>query len=283
MLEAGGTHFRSSLFKVREVVGSASESQLLGLIGSTIPVVHMRNAITNRNCAHLIKHFKESKGTHPRSDGVSGDVLGAYHYGKTYDQYTKEIDASENYVREFLLSGENPVATVISMLRNALRSRGIVIRPAMWHNHTAAVARAVSWTARGHFLLEPHEDMGQLSDPRQYGFEAQKAFGRTVIAVNLYPNVPAGGGLLRIWNLVPNDEMRTKFGTRHTGFPYPIEAVSGVQSIELSPSTGSVVLMNGGLMHAVTGYKEMLTQDNPRLIINFFVGSIDPGTTVYWV
>ncbi len=283
MVQYSGWTFPPDLFRIHEKAGQVSESQLLGLVDQTIPAIHLTEAITTENCSSLVKHFKESPGTHPRGDGVPGDVLGAYHYSKTYEQYMMDLDSSETYVQDFLLSGGNPVQSIINSLQSALQSREMVIRPALWGDRPAATARALSWTSHGPFLLEPHEDMAQLSDPKQDGFEAQKVFGRTVIAVNLYPNVPSGGGKLRLWNLIPDNQMRALCGTLKTGYPYPTDALEDLASIELAPMTGSIIIMNGGLIHAVTGYEEGISPANPRLIINFFAGSIDDQTFVRWV
>jgi hypothetical protein len=283
MTAISGTSFLAKLFAIRNTGGSALHSDLLDLVNGTIPIIYVSNALESSQCRELVRQFKCNAGKRPRSDGVPGYVLGAYHYGKTYQEYTSQIDSSERYVNEFLQAGGDPVSTVIGWLQTALQSQKVTIRAATWHSRRVATARALSWTASGRFLLEPHEDIGQLSDPRQSGFEPQKTFGKTVIAVNLYLNVPLGGGALRIWNICPDDNARIAFDTQHKGYPYPVEALAEVSSLDLTPATGSVVLMNGGLIHAVTGYDKAIGQDDPRLIVNFFMGCLDEKTIVHWV
>jgi hypothetical protein len=264
-------------------MGSVSPQQLRGLVDGIVPIIHIKDGISAQHCSSLVHNFQHSHGKHPRIDGVPGDVLGAYHYGKTYDQYIAELEASNVYLQAFLEAGGNPVYRAIDSLRGALFDRNVTVRPATWNNKLAGTARALSWTSHGTFLLEPHDDVGQLTDPRQDGFEAQAAFDKIVIAVNLYPNVPAGGGTLRVWNIIPDRDARITFRTEHTGYPYPMAPLADVKSLDFAPATGSVVFMNGGLVHAVTGYTEGISQSTPRLLINFFAGRIDDKTFVHWV
>jgi hypothetical protein len=283
MMTVNGRTIPAASFIVRDTSGFPSPSQLLDVVDGRIAAIHMRDAISSVQQRALILHFQNSPGTRPRTDGVPGRALGAYHYGKTYDEYAAGIDASEGFVDEFLLAGGDPVRSVLNSMQAALHARNITVRPAMWHSRHAARARALSWTGEGRFLLDPHEDISQLTEPAQEGFEVQRAFGRKVIAVNIYPNVPRGGGTLKVWNVIPDHDTRVKFGALHTGYPYPAESLTDSQSLEFAPASGSIVLMNGCLIHAVTGYSEGTSPHAPRLLINFFMGDIDEHTMVHWV
>jgi hypothetical protein len=283
MMTVNGRTIPAASFIVCDTSGFPSPSQLLDVVDGRIAAIHMRDAISSAQRRALILQFQNSPGTHPRADEVPGCVLGADHYGKTYDTYMAGVDASEGFVDQFLLAGGDPVGSVLNSMQAALHARNITVRPARWRSRHAARARAVSWTGEGKFLLDPHEDVSQLTEPAQEGFEAQRAFGRKVIAVNIYPNVPRGGGALKVWNVIPDHDTRVKFGALHTGYPYPVESLNGIQSLEFSPASGSIVLMNGGLVHAVTGYSEGTSLHEHRLLVNFFMGDIDEHTMVHWV
>jgi len=278
-----GRAVSSSSFIVRDAVGHPSPSQLLDVIDGRTVGIHIRDAMSPAQQRALVSHFQNSPGTRPRSDGVPGRVLGAYHYGKTYGEYIRQVDASKEFVDRFLLAGGDPVAEVLYSVQEAVRVRNMHVRPAMWRNHRAGRARALSWSGEGEFLLDPHEDISQLTEPIQEGFEVQQSFGRRVIAVNIYPNVPRGGGTLRIWNIIPNHDTRVRFGVQHTGYPYPTESLTDIESLEFAPASGSIVLMDGALIHAVTGYGEGTSSREPRLLVNFFMGEIDRQTMVHWV
>jgi hypothetical protein len=283
MMAVNGRTIPAASFIVRDTSGFPPPSQLLDVVDGRIAAIHMRDAISSAQRRALILHFQNSPGTCPRADGVPGRVLGAYQYGKTYDEYVADVDASEGFVDQFLLAGGDPVGSILHSMQAALHARNITVRPAMWRSRHAARARAVSWTGEGKFLLDPHEDISQLTEPAQEGFEVQRAFGRKVIAVNIYPSVPRGGGTLKVWNIIPDHDTRVKFGALHTGYPYPVESLTDIQSLEFAPASGSIVLMNGGLMHAVTGYGEGTSPHEPRLLVNFFMGDIDEHTMVHWV
>jgi hypothetical protein len=283
MMTVNGRTIPADSFIVRDTSGFPTPSQLLDVVDGRIAAIHMRDAISSAQRRALVLHFQNSPDTRPRADGVPGRVLGAYHYGKTYDEYAASVDTSEGFIDQFLLAGGDPVGSVLHSMQAALRTRNVTVRPAMWRSRQAARARAQSWTGEGRFLLDPHEDISQLTEPAQEGFEVQRTSGRKVIAVNIYPNVPRGGGTLKVWNIIPDHDTRVKFGTLRTGYPYPVESLMDSHSLEFAPASGSIVLMNGGLIHAVTGYGEGTSPREPRLLVNFFMGDIGDHTMVHWV
>lgn len=279
-----GNKYSSSEFYLHDVPRDNLGDHLLSVLNGKIPAMLVRDALAPRTCSSLVASFESSPCRRPRGDGVSGFVLGAYHYGQTFEAYASDIAATAACVRDFLNAGGNPVEELLQLIRVTLRPNGVNLRPARWRNINAALARALSWTASGSYMLDPHDDVGQLTDSRQYGFEAQSVSSNTVVAVNFYPRVPPGGGILRVWNIAPTQESRELLNIATTGYPIPPSYLNATEYIDIDVSSGSLVMMNGALVHAVTGYQEHTPyKDEGRLIINFFMGYSDPTTVVHWV
>ncbi len=286
MTRITGWSFPPARFKAIEINKAAETSQLTQLLIGEIPCLHFKNALSSQSCSDLLSAFLNSPGRRPRADGVPGDVIGFYHYGKTFSEYINEAGIHNRFVEEFLEQGGDPVERVLTLMRASLRriNSDAILRPALWASQESPKARALSWTSKGRFLLEPHEDVGQLDNPLQKGFEAQSARYGVVVAVNMYPSIPPGGGRLKIWNVIPDDTSRIRVGAQNTGYPYPLEELANLTAIEITPEPGSIVIMNGGLVHAVTGYEDLINLNTDiRLLINFFAGWINPTTMVHWV
>jgi hypothetical protein len=144
--------------------------------------------------------------------------------------------------------------------------------------------RMSSWEGHGTYALEPHEDVGQLKDPQQDGFEAQRVADHTVVAVNIYPVVPREGGVLRVWNHTPDDVARKSLGVAHSGYPYPSNLLRECTSLDVELEAGDLVLMNGEMVHAVTApIPDEVSTSPARLSMNFFLGYMNRDTIVYWV
>lgn len=254
------------------------------LLTGSIPIVLARNALDLSSCRALTEVFDRSPGRQERTDGVAGSVLGAYHYSQSFAEYIARIRSTSSHITNLLISGGNPVGRVLDIAREALAQLHVTMRPARWLDQDAAYCRAVSWSAPGEYLLLPHDDLGQLVDPQQSDFEVQQVASNTIVAVNIYVNVPAGGGELKLWNVIPDSDTREEFAASGTGYPYPPEALSAFTSLRVPLQSGDMVLMNGGLVHAVIGYKDRANwPDGDRLVINFFMGYIDERTVIHWI
>ena len=281
MPEISGTHYPASSFKVLNVPMNTIGSYASALLSGRIPIVLVRDAMSEVECNKTVRAFITSPCTRPRADGVSGSVLGAYHYAKDFPSYSEDVRAAADCLDGFLRV--TSFGILVNSFRRSLNEKGVELRPAKWNGLDASPARALSWTAAGEYMLAPHDDIGQLTEPLQVGFEAQHVVRSVVLAINLYPQVPPGGGVLRVWNVILDHESRIRLGIATTGYPIPADLLSEFNYLDIRVSSGSLLLMNGGLVHAVTGYPEVGQEPGPqRLIVNSFMGYMDSTTAVYW-
>lgn len=282
-MDISGQTLSSGAFQVNESLGQFRAQEIRDLLDFRLAGVFIRDALSQSTCDQLVERFWSNQGRTRRPDGVAGFYVGAYQYGKTFEEYTSEVHKTEPYVDALLSGPTDPVQLVMGAVRLAVEVRHMEVRLARWKGEAAARIRALAWTAKGPYLLAPHDDIGQLTDPLQSGFEIQECAKHQVIAVNVYPRVPKPGGKLRIWNIKPDQRTRDALDIAHTGYPYPADALRDIPYLDVDVETGSVLLSNGGLVHAVSGYDEQTNLSGERLLMNFFFGQIDQGTIVHWV
>lgn len=269
-------------FRIQDFDGAADDDALLELFRGNTAAVHIRNALSPESSLKLVNAFLASSATTMRKDGVPGYVLGAYHYGKSFESYRDDVIRYRQAVHT-ALGEDDPVAAILRSIASALSREQRQLRPARWHDLSAAYARFLSWHGTSEYLLLPHDDSSQLSDPRQHNFEASRT-GPCTFAINIYPQVPAGiGGHIRLWNEIPDERDRERFHVQHTGYPYPTTAVADRPFIDVKPETGSCIVMNGSLVHAVLGYPLGLAEGERRVLINLFLGHLNKRTTIHWV
>jgi hypothetical protein len=261
---------------------SAAPEKLARLAEGSVAAIHVQDYVSGAECRRIVERFHDPRaGRRARGDGVGGEVVGPSHYGKPLAEYFLEVTHTTENV-EFLL-GASPtcVDRVQDLLGQVVSSRGQSIRRASWLNKRAGQARALSWPPEGEYLLAPHDDAAQLHHAAQLGFEIQQAIDQLILAVNLYISVPPQGGQLRLWNGVLSSEDRKDIGIDGYGYPYPPHLVEALPHFDIDVASGSLVIINGALPHAVLGYHTPPT--DLRLVINFFVGEIDDTTVVTWV
>jgi hypothetical protein len=276
--------FGQEAFRVQAATEETLGEQVVSILDGRTPAVRVRGFLSGSECATAAAAFSSSQATVARSDGVAGRVLGAYHYRMTQSDYAETVRAGQTDVDEVLAVSGDPLGRILQAVERAVAPFGHEVRAARWDEVEAARMRISSWEGHGTYALEPHEDVGQLRDPGQRGFEAQQVADYTVVAVNVYPVVPREGGALRVWNLLPDDKFRETLGIEHSGYPYPSEMLRHSASLDVELGTGDLIAMNGGMVHAVSAPVPDEDSTGPaRLSMNFFLGYINRNTIVYWV
>lgn len=248
------------------------------LLAGQIPALLLRNAMSQRDCDEFVTRYELSGLRRPRPDGVPGTYLGAYHYRKTLEGYLAEMAYFGDTV-DALFNGLSDPRERVARALGQLPEHP-VLRPAQWDGHPASSGRVLAWTASGELLLDPHDDIGQLREPSQHGFEAQRCADNLVLAFNFYPHVDPGGGQLTIWNCSGTDSLRSENHIEFTGFPYPQDLLNDALSIDIPVSSGTVAIIHGKLLHAVRGYPPK--SPGRRILMNLFYGRLSPREFVSW-
>lgn len=137
-------------------------------------------------------------------------------------------------------------------MSKALSARNREFRSARWEGSEACHFVMRSWVDSGSFSLKPHDDEAQCKDPLQKGFEIQDALPENALcAVNICLQNEAGG-LLRLWNIHPDDAARAALGLELTGYPYPVELLNRVSYLDVEIRPGDLYAFDGRYVHAVT-------------------------------
>lgn len=278
-----GSSFPPDQFKCVEDWTSVNYETVFAILTGKLSVYVVRNAIAAEDCFRIRSNFWNRVGNSQRGDGPMAYVLGAYHYGKSTDQYFKDLTQNKMQPDSVFDGVRDPVSELYKGLQTHCLKRNIDCRPAMFQGQAAGTSRAMSWMKPGDFLLEPHDDVGQLSNPKQRDFEIQLVAKRAVMAVNAYPSASPKEGQLKIWNILPDDAARARLGITETGFPYSPDVLNGFASMTIPLCTGDVCVFNGGQVHAVQGadYTETRFRDR-RLLLTSFAGFINDTTLVWW-
>ncbi|MCI0439636.1 MAG: hypothetical protein L0177_10965 [Chloroflexi bacterium] len=137
---------------------------------------------------------------------------------------------------------------------------------------------ARSWEGTGEYILEPHEDLSQITSPVQDGFEIQGAATYSPVAFNVYLSNPSGSGATVLWNLHPSPAAIARLGLRHRGHPIPLDVLADLPSTRVAVGPGDVLAFNGAFIHAVEG----LGARQRRSALAFFASHVSGHETVYW-
>lgn len=256
-------------FLLHESEGVLDVDRVLDVLHGRLAAYRVREFVSPAECAAITRNFWDSPHRTPRygegADGVEAYILGASHIEKSTSTHLDEVDATRDAASALYAGTADPMAR----LRGALAERIGAARPAAHDGRNSGDSKAVCWNNdSGEFLLLPHDDLAQLSDPLQEGFEIQLI--RRVMAVNVYPHVPGDSGQLKVWNVDPDDRTREQLGVTHSGYPYPPELLTDHPAVTIPVATGDLCVTNGNLVHAVLGGGT--SAERGRLLLTCFSG-----------
>lgn len=274
-----GASLPAEQFRLHRTEGDLDIARVLDVLHGRLAAYRVSGYLAQRDCRTITDNFWASTMRTPRygsgADGVEAYILGASHIDKTIAEYLDEVQRTEAAIRALYRGAEDPVTRLRTELVAAAAVPGA--RLAEHGGRAAGASKAVCWNNIDDFLLLPHDDLAQLSDPLQAGFEIQRV--RRVMAVNVYPHVPGRGGAVKLWNVVPDTDTRARLGVTHSGYPYPPQLLADHPSLEIPVETGDLCVINGNLVHGVLGGDDT---DRGRLLITCFTGCDEAGELLSW-
>lgn len=279
--EITGYSLHESDFIIKESIQTVDVSIVHDVLQGSIAGYWIHDYTSEKDATRIFDNFWASSEKVPRmgygEEGVEGYFIGASHIEKTTEEYLEEAKSFEPSVMKLYEGTNDPVSTFRGVLASQYNN-GITVRPARHDDLTAGHSKAVAWNNFGNFLLEPHDDLAQLSDPKQKGFEIQNS--SRVMAVNFYPKTLSGSGQLKIWNIEPDVQSRINLNLTYSGFPYPPELLEKYSHHIISVETGDLLIINGNLIHGVLRGNATSLQD--RLLIAFFMSSTNNNELIWW-
>ena len=268
-------------FRIHETYKKIDITSVSKVLNGELAAYCIHDFLEIEQCTKIVENFwncpKKSARYGVGEDGVEGYFIGASHIEKTTEKYLQEAQDYASAIENLYLNTINPLDKFRkSLLTNSHYTN---VRPAQHNGLLAGNSKAVYWNNLGNFLLEPHDDLAQLSDPLQNGFEIQQA--TRVMAINFYPQVPKNTGQLKIWNIEPYQKARDELNLTYSGFPYPAELLTEFQNLIIPVQTGDLCVINGNLIHAVIrGSNNSLPKD--RLLISCFMTYNSNNELIWW-
>ena len=178
-------------FAYSEAVNLPDAHTLRKLLHGTAVAHVVHDYLSQQECERLKKAILDTSEAYERDDDVGAREIGCGHYGKTTEEYFTKGKNGLAMARIYQGSGVNLEERMSVDIQRAL-DPGVILRPALHHGQSAQHLRTAAWQCDGAYALRPHEDISQMSDPRQAGFEIQAV--QTIVATNTYPSMSAKGG-----------------------------------------------------------------------------------------
>lgn len=274
-----GWHGDADYFRFLEFDHIEPDSVVEVLHGRVLGVL-FRGVIDPAASAELVRRFWKSPALKRRGGEVCeslGYYVGAYHYHKPTEQYVTESAEVAGHLDTVLDVLNEPSAMFRAILRDRLAADGVEFRLARSGDGQGCPLLIRHWNAAGSFALQPHEDASQCREPRQAGFEVQRTLDHTICAVNMCLENGDLGRLV-MWNVIPDDDSKTRLGLYYSGSPYPEEVLDGIESIWLDVRPGDVYVFNGEHVHGV----EASAPGAKRTTMAWNMGFCDERTVVTW-
>ncbi|BCG97424.1 MULTISPECIES: 2OG-Fe(II)-dependent halogenase WelO5 family protein [unclassified Mesorhizobium] len=263
---------------IKERTGSISTAEIISVLKGEITALHIKQAFSTEVAEKITTNFVGSPGLKERKDGVPGQVVGASHYRKDAATYFAESEDARPHVDALFENLVDPVRAIFDALKRELHNQGIELRLARSEQGQANVCRALSWSGRGTFSLDPHDDVAQVLCAGN-DYELSEVAHNTVVALNVYPSMPEEGGNLRLWSHKPTVADRKSQSVETTGYPYSAAYLEAVPSREFQLNAGDIALIDGGFVHGVTGQSG---NGKRRLVLNSFFGFARPDLVLWW-
>ncbi|SOD91593.1 hypothetical protein [Streptomyces sp. Ag109_G2-15] len=268
-----GVQADSAFFRFEERNEFAPELVMDVLRGRLLGVI-FHDVIPEDAKKETVARFWGSPGL-LRRDGEPSYCIGSYHWNKSTERYLEDAVKTADSVLNVLDVPNSPWHSFRSAMAEELARYGAGIRIAEHEGAQASAALIRAWDKEGSFALDPHEDEAQCKDPRQAGFEIQRAADHEICAVNMCVEQEEGGRLV-VWNIRPDDDSRRALGIEHTGFSYPAETLEEFDVMHLDIRSGDVYVFNGRHVHAVDTCK------GKRTNVSFLMGFVDERSVVTW-
>ncbi|WP_406447734.1 2OG-Fe(II) oxygenase [Streptomyces sp. NBC_00876] len=175
---------------------------------------------------------------------------------------------------------DGPGRTLPSLLgewQAYLAGRGIPFRLAEHEGRRAGAYKLRSRADSKSFGLLPHDDaVHSWMLPHLAGFEIE-GVKRVCNALVCLENGP--GGELVYWNASFTPDDRQAMGMRPDSYGYPLEALTGLESITLPIRAGDMYIFDGANVHAVAPSG---AEDPRRTVAVWITGPLDDGTVLQW-
>ncbi len=181
--ELTGIRMDSDFFRFEERNEFDPELVMDVLQGRRLGVI-FRDVIPEDARKESVARFWNSPGL-LRRDGEPSYCIGSYHWNKSTDEYLEDSAKTADAVFDVLDVPNSPWNSFRSAMAERLAQNGADIRIAENEGDQACAALIRAWDKEGSFALDPHEDEAQCKDPRQAGFEIQRAADHEICAVNM--------------------------------------------------------------------------------------------------